>query len=220
MKLKHIFPVLVFLGMISACGQQPSAVVPSDYEYPSYVSAIEKENCCLCGERPDHILSSCWGQDNIGLVNVNTFDVCPVRINLYGYDGQQIKEAQGHAMLGIVALGGTTGSIWVDPDRGDAHIDISEGGAIDPEAIGTFLCQSCLDAFGERLRVRDTPAEIVLVNFATRELRPLAACYPWFTFGNYAVDCDFQEDGGIDLLIYYSPPRFQEEEGTLPARGG
>ena len=40
-------------------------------------------------------------------------------------------------------------------------------------------------------------------------LQPLVETCPWFTFDNFAVDVDFQDDGGIDLLIYYAPPRFQ-----------
>lgn len=113
---------------------------------------------------------------------------------------------------GSVALGDRNLSVMADPDRGDAHVAIPERGGIDPEAIGTFLCQDCLDVLAERLLVRDQPSEIAVVNFITRELRPLAERCPWFTLDNYAVDCDFQENGGIGLLIYYSPPRFQEAE--------
>ena len=207
MKPKCVVFALILLGLLSACGHEPS-----DYEHPSCVSSTKKEDCCLCGERTDNILSCYWGQDNVGLVNVNTFDVYSLDINLYDRSGQQIKEPQGYMKFGSVALDDRNISVMVDPDRGDAHIKISEGGSIDPEAIGTFLCQSCLDAFGERLCVQDTPAEIALVSFATRELRPLGSSCPWFAFGNYAVNCDFQDDEGIDLLIYYAPSRFQEAE--------
>ena len=102
---------------------------------------------------------------------------------------------------------------WTDPDRGNSHVDISPGEAIDPEAVGAFLCQKCLDTFCEHYFVRDTPPEIAVVNFYTRELRPLVETCPWFTFDNFAVDVDFQDDGGIDLLIYYASPRFQDVEG-------
>lgn len=85
-------------------------------------------------------------------------------------------------------------------------------GISDPEAIGTFLCQDCLDVLAERLLVRDQPSEIAVVNFITRERRPLVERCPWFAFDNYAVDCDFQKNGSIGLLIYCSPPRFQEAE--------
>lgn len=57
----------------------------------------------------------------------------------------------------------------------------------------------------------ETPVEIAVVNFAAREIRPLVASCPWFTFDNYAVDCDFEEGGKIGLLIDYCPPRFQAE---------
>ncbi len=81
MRLKSIFPVLVLMAVLSACGHEPPALDPSDCGHPSFVSAIKKEECCLCGERTDNLLSCDWGQDNVGLANVNTFDVCPIDIN-------------------------------------------------------------------------------------------------------------------------------------------
>ena len=146
----------------------------------------------------------------MGIVNLNTFGVLPICINTYSVDGQQIEEAQGVFIHSGMALGDGTVHAWTDPDRGSSHVDVPVYGAIDPAAIGSFLCQTCLDSFGETLSIRETPAEIALVNFSTRELRPLVDTCTWFTVGDFAVDCDFQESGEIDLLIYYAPPRFQE----------
>lgn len=214
---RNILITLLMLAILSGCGQGPPAFDPADYEHPSYTSTIAKEDCCLCGEDADLPLSAYWGQDNIGVINMNTFDVCPIDINTYGPDGRQIREAQGVALFGGVALGELLGSVWVDPDRGDAHISIPSGsGTIDPEAIGSYLCQDCLDDFSAQVFVRDTPSEIAVVNFKTRELRPLVETHPWFTFDNFSVDCDFLEDGGLSLLIYYAPPRFQETD-QMPA---
>ena len=58
--------------------------------------------------------------------------------------------------------------------------------------------------------VRDTPSEIAVVNFSTRELRPLIESCTGFGLGNFSLHCDFEEDGGIRVLIYYAPPRFAE----------
>ena len=210
MKRTRLIPTLLLpLLLLTACGQESSDFDPADYEHPAYVSAIEQADCCLCGDRTDHILSDYWGQDNMGLVNVNTFEVFPLPINTYGPDGLQIKEAQGVAISGGMALGELRVTAFTDPDRGSSHVDIpAGGGTVDPEAIGAFLCQDCLDAFAEHIFVRDTPSEIAVVNFSTRELRPLIESCTGFGLGNFSLHCDFEEDGGIRVLIYYAPPRF------------
>ena len=214
--MKRIALILIslLLLLLMGCGQEePSTIDLSDYEHPDLVSSISKEECFLCGNRDDHALSTYWGQDNVGLIIVNTFEVLPISINKYDLDGQQVKEPQGVLIHEGIATGERDLHAWTDPDRGNSRVDISPGEAIDPEAINAFLCQSCLDTFGGHYYVRDTPPEIAVVNFSTRELLPLVETCPWFTFDNFAVDVDFQDDGGFDLLIYSAPPRCQDAGG-------
>lgn len=211
MKNKLLPPLALALALfLSACsGQKAASASSRSYEHIDFVSAIEKENCQLCGEEGS--LAAYWGQDNLGLVSVNTFEVLPVSINTYDWDGTQIKEAQGVFLSGGGHLGESIVHTFTDPDRGDSHVDIQDvGGSVDPEAIGNYLCKDCLDAFAGRYFEDDGPPEVAVVNFKTRELRPLVRSCPWFTFDNFAVSCDFQEDGSISLLFYYCPPRFQE----------
>ena len=211
--MKRIALILISLLLIllMGCGQEePSTIDLSDYEHPDLVSSISKEECFLCGNRDDHALSTYWGQDNVGLINVNTFEVLPISINKYDLDGQQVKEPQGVLIHEGIATGERDLHAWTDPDRGNSRVDISPGEAIDPEAIGAFLCQGCLDTFSEQIFVRDTPSEVAVLNFATRELRPLVETCVGFGLDNFSVHCDFEEDGAIGLLIYYSPPRFKD----------
>lgn len=206
-----LFLTLVLVLLLPACsGQKAASASSRSYEHIEFVSAIEKEDCCLCGEAGE--LAAYWGQDNLGLVNVNTFEVCPVEINTYNQDGTQIKEAQGVFLSGGGRLGESHIHTFTDPDRGDSHVDIQHvGGPIDPEAIGGYLCKDCLDAFAGNYFEDDDPPEVAVVNFRTRELRPLVQSCSWFALDNFSVACDFQEDGSISLLLYYSPPRFQEQ---------
>ena len=95
--MKRIALILIslLLLLLMGCGQEePSTIDLSDYEHPDLVSSISKEECFLCGNRDDHALSTYWGQDNVGLINVNTFEVLPISINKYDLDGQQVKEPQ------------------------------------------------------------------------------------------------------------------------------
>lgn len=211
--MKHkLIPALALalVLLLPACsGQKNTPASSHSYEHIDFVSTIEKEDCCLCGS--GDALAAYWGQDNLGLVNVNTFKVLPVDINTYDWDGTQIKEAQGVFLAGGGYLGESLVHTFTDPDRGDSHVDIQYvGGSVDPEAIGNYLCKDCLDAFASHYSEDDDPPEVAVVNFTTRELRPLVRTCPWFTFDNFAVSCDFQEDESISLLLYYCPPRFQE----------
>lgn len=100
----------------------------------------------------------------------------------------------------------------VDADRGYAHVEIqSVAYSIDGEAIGSFLCQDCLDAFTKQYFEDERTAEIAVIDLSSREIRPLVESSPWFTFGNYAVSCTLEETGTVKLLIHYCPPRFQSE---------
>lgn len=183
------------------------------HEFVDFTSTITKEDCYLCGARTDTDLAAYWGQDNVGIINVNTFEVMPIKINTYDWNGTQIEEPQGAFLLKGGYLGKSVVHEMTDPDRGDSHIDIQYvKGAIDQDAISSFLCQDCLDIFVSNFGRDETPPEIAVVNFATREICPLLKSCPWFSFDNFAVGCDFQEDKTISLLIYYCPVRFQKPE--------
>lgn len=205
-----ILPAISFLIILSACAQPQNNRMQRTYQHIDFTSTIEKEDCYLCGDSTDNEFAPYWGQDNLGLVNMNTFEVLRVEINTYDMYGVQLEEARGVCLTGGGYLGESLIHIFTDPDRGYSHITVyNEEQTIDPEAIGTFLCQDCLDAFASHYFEDETPSEIAVVNFAAREIHPLVSSCPWFTFDNYAVDCDFEEGGKIGLLIDYCPPRFQ-----------
>ena len=55
----------------------------------------------------------------------------------------------------------------------------------------------------------DAPAENAIISFAKRTIRPLMKCYPWFSAGDYGIDCEFKDNGAIDLLVHYCPNRYK-----------
>jgi len=212
---KHLLlPALLLLIFLSACaGQKADNTARSSIEHIDFISDIEKEECYLCGDRTDTELADHWGQDNIGIISMNTFEIVPIEINSYDRDGRQIKKPQGVLISSCGTLGDSLVHAFTDPDRGNSHVDIQRvGNVINPDAIGTYLCQNCLNSFTGYYIEDEIPSEIAVINFVTQEIRPLVESCPWFTFDNYAVACDFQEDETISLLIYYCPPRFQDSE--------
>ena len=45
------------------------------------ISNTVSQDCYLCGDRDDTPLSKYWGQENVGIVSLSTFEVSPFEIN-------------------------------------------------------------------------------------------------------------------------------------------
>ena len=203
--------ILVFLLLLTACsnGEQPS-ISKKEYEHIPYVSDLSQEECFVCGENPNHPTSSYWGEDNVGILNLNTFEVLYIEINRYDDNGQLIEETAGYMQMHSMSNGESYVHSSDNPDRGLSHIQIQgDRKPVDAKAIQSFLCQTCLDKINDMYFGDYPPEEYALVNFSDKSIRPLIKNTTWFTFGNFDVDCDFEEDGDIDLLIHYCPPRYK-----------
>ena len=199
----------MFLAMygVAAAASEPE---PAEYSHVDFASALEQTDCYLCGNGSDPITASYWGEDNVGIINLNTFELLRLEINRYGDHGQLIEEEAGYMQTSHLIGEDTYAHAFVHPDNGYAHVQIT--GVvydIDRESIQSHLCQDCLDTINGLWFSGEAPAEYAIVSFEDRTIRPLMRCYPWFSAGNYGIDCEFKEDGAIDLLVHYCPNRFQ-----------
>lgn len=178
------------------------AKAAEDYEHNDFISNTPREECFLCGSSNAH-----WGEDNVGILNLNTFELLYIEINRYDDHGQRIEKPAGYMQLdGIFKV-----NAYTFPDRGYSQVRITDVQyAVDREIIQNRLCQTCLDAFNSMYFFGNAPAEYAVVNFADRVFRPLIKCYPWFLAGNFGVDCEFGDNSTIDLLIHYSPNRYAD----------
>lgn len=215
MKFRKFALITLLLFLFAGCSAEAKDPVETpaerSYEHPVFTSIIEKEQCILCDTNAGKQFSWNMGQDNIGIINVNTFDVFPIEINRYGDNDEQILEASGTMNMSSATLGDSSAHAMTDPDRGVAHIELTPSdNAIGNEGLESNLCQDCLDAFASHYFTDDSPLELAVIDFSTKEIRPLLSSCPWYIEGNYSVVCDFEEDGKVDLKVHYSPPRFPE----------
>ena len=212
--MRKILLLLLSFMLLTGCSPQEDvqqSQPKKSYEHITFSSSIAEENCLLCGDAADHRMSWYLGQDNLGLVNVNTFDVRLIEINRYDDQGVLLEEATGCMTMGGMELGESSAHATTDVDRGYSHVDVHPSeNEIDADSIGNYLCQDCLDAFSDEFFEHDSPPEVAIINFSTREIRPLVDTCTWFTFDNYCVDCRFEDDGDISLRIYYRPVRYHE----------
>ena len=209
--LAGAFAMLVFLivaeNISTARGQEAE-----EYEHIDFVSTITQDDCFVCGNSTKDPVSSYWVEDNVAIVNLNTFEVLRLEINRYNDHGELIEEAAGYMQTSslIDNENESYAHAYTFPDNAYANIDLTGVQyAIDRDSIQDHLCQSCLDGINEMWFADDPPAEYGVLSFEDRTLRPLINCTTGFGMGNFHVDCDFEDDGEIDLLIFYCPLRYK-----------
>ena len=196
---------IIIAAKISTAQEQ----TPKEYEHIDYVSNITQEECFVCGTNNGY---SYWGKDNVGIVNLNTFELLHLEINRYDDHGNLIEEPAGYmSSNGLIDEESETYvHAYSHPDH--AYADVQLTGvkyAIDRDSVQNDLCQTCLDSINSLWFTDQPPAEFAIVSFEDRTIRPLLNSHPWFAAGNFGVDCEFKDAGAIDLLIHYCPPRYK-----------
>ena len=219
MKKKICYIVVCVLAFCTLCacaqslGSEQQVTESKRYEFDS---KIEKGTCYLCSDNEDSPLAQFGNHANVGLVNLNTFDVMELEINRYDWDGNQIMEATGAMHMCGSTLGDIRVTGMVDPDCSFASVNFDPKDAtVDEGKIGQFLCQDCLDEFASSCHGGEQIPPIAVVSFEHRYLAPLNEKSSWFYRKDHLVTVDFHEDGRIDVVAIYNPPRFRENDNTV-----
>ena len=201
---------LTIFGIAAVSVSWEQVQEPRSYVHVDYVTELTQEDCFLCGNGSGPINSHYWGEDNVGIINLNTFELMRLEINRYGDNGQFIEEVAGYMQTSHLSGEDTHAHAYTHPDNGYSHVQITGVQySIDRESVQGHLCQNCLDTINDLWFSENAPAEYAIVSFAERTIRPLIKCYPWFSAGNYGIDCEFKDNGAIDLLIHYCPNRYE-----------
>ena len=150
---RFVFALLLLLMLVSAgCGINQS-IGPRETASPtktSYSSDTSAEDCYLCGGGIENLIPSYWGQNNIALISLNTFEIKPLEINRYDkIDGRLIEEYAGTVSFGGAGSkdGGFSASLMQDSDRGYATgiVDFNNDEVLDISKMAGFLCENCLN---------------------------------------------------------------------------
>ncbi len=92
-----------------------------------YDSNTLPEDCFFCGNSEGTSLSLYRGQKNLGIINLNTFALSPITINLYDDSGRQIEEAVSKSSTHIMTTkqNGFLLSVFPNVNRGYASAYLS-----------------------------------------------------------------------------------------------
>lgn len=208
-----ILVLVAFISGVIVGKMDWNAVSRSEYVHVDFESAITAEACFLCGEHKGSIGPSTWKPNNIGILNLNTFDILYVEINRYDDKRDLVNTPAGvFAIDGMTSGNGRVNSN-LNYDNGYATIEISGVEySIDAEIVESKLCQDCLDIMNVKIRYGGTPAEFAVVNYQDRTIYPLVPGTISFCAGDYLIDCQFKDHGEIRLLVAYLPFRYETEE--------
>lgn len=207
-----VLSVFMLIGL-GACALQKGQESDRDYFAEAEEASekcVSKEDCFLCGAGAGY-----FGQNNVGLVSLNTFAVMPLEINRYDRaSGELIEENTGAMQMRFFQNcdDGMSASVMLEPDRGIAHVSISpkQDAALDLASAAAHLCPDCLAELAAQLR--GSAGGVGIVNFATRRLYALQESVTGFGAGDYYVHFDRNaENGEISVLITYSPLRYDNE---------
>ena len=217
---RFVIALLLPLMLISAgCRTEQSAdsngtAVSVKTVYSSDTSA---EDCYLCGGGIENLIPSYWGQNNIALISLNTFEIKPLEINRYDrLDGRLIEEYAGAVSFGGGGSkdGGFAASLLLNYDRGYAtgSVNFYDDEVLDIGKASGFLCEGCLNKI--------LPSQIDrcfgvgAINLATKEVRVFEEHLRGFGLGDFYIDCNLQDREAnqhrMDLLIFYCPIRYEK----------
>jgi len=182
----------------------------------SYSSPTSKEDCYICGSNSQSTLSPYWGEHNIGLINLNTFECCRFEINRYDDDLNVIEKQQRYTSIfvsGLIESDGSTISYGLNSNRGymSGTITLNENSFIELEKAESYLCSECLtEIMNSHLR-EEEQWDIAVIDFITKEVEPLNKSVSAFSRNDYYVDCIYNEERNtIKFQAFYCPVRYSE----------
>lgn len=229
---KKVLPVLMFLAVLflliiwsgrrGLCISEETGIQnvkdgPEEMKEPKYLSETLPEDCKLCGNGEGTLIPVYRGQDNLGIISVNTFDIAYIQINRYDDFGRIIKKADSNNGMRISIMGenGFMSTVSADSNRGYASVDITmnQDKVLDMEKAAGNLCTACLNLVMESSCAE--PYGLGVINFKTGEVILLGEGTMKFLIGDFYVICEPQPENGEDISeitldVFYCPERYKK----------
>ncbi len=225
---KIILILMCFTLLLAGCSATKQADnIPQNENYLveeneepeiEFASKIQSDECMLCNNAEKTLLPLYKGQINIGIIDLNTFDVCNLKMNRYDDYGNLIEEKAGSSSSMINSYGEDGMSVYyhANPDRGytSGSVSFPRNNELDVEKIETMICADCFNKIYEEAW-SNSPYSVGVIDFSNMEVRLFEEDITGFTFGDYYVDLDYRkledEDERIDIniLAFYCPQRYE-----------
>ncbi len=214
---KFLTPLLALLIIaLSGCGLKQDNTNSAAFQEKLYLSSTSAADCYLCGGGIASLIPEYWGQNNIALISLNTFDIKPIEINRYD-NGHLIEEYAGVISFGGGGSvnGGFSAHLMLEYDRRYAmgSLNFHDDEILDTGKAASFLCSSCLNDIIPR--EAGQCFSVGAIDLATKEIRLFEESLGGFGLGDFYIDCNLKErrtgePRQMDVLIFYCPVRYEE----------
>ena len=190
-------------------------------EKPQYVSDTLPKDCQLCGNGKEMTLFSLYeGEDNVGIISLNSFEISHIGINRYDDCGNMIEEASGGMSSTMSRCGREGFSSWIteNSNRGYASglVTFYQDEQLDLDKAASFLCTECLNDILEDCW-DDDYFGVGVIDFFAGRIKLFAESMRAFSLGDFYVSCELreqrenEESRSMSLLIFYCPERYPEK---------
>lgn len=172
---------MLILIIVAANVSTAKERVPEDYEHIDHISTITQEECYVCSDTKDFSGFLYWGEENVGIVNLNSFELLRLEINRYDDHGNLLEEPAGYMSSSGMSNEKTESYVhaYCHPDNAYADVQLSRVQyAIDRDSVQNHLCQTCLDSINDLWFTDMPPAEYAIVSFENRTIQPLLNAHP------------------------------------------
>lgn len=191
-----------------------TVAVKEEEEFSTHVtSKVKQEDCCICGENEQSLMSYYRKSGMIGLVCLNTMNISNLDTRMYSDDGTELIDDGEH--ISMTTSGHGEGeccfSLSGMPNRGilEGQVHYGEKSKPDFDKIKKYLCQECLDKvtemYDEEMNWGDGDGrfpEVCLVDFQTNELYPLGEHHIGYWIRDFWIHIDHKEDRDNVMAIY------------------
>lgn len=184
-----------------------------------FLSNIPPQDCLLCGDSKETLLPLYKGENNIGIISLNTFSLAYIGINQYDDLGNLIEEPSHGSSTHITSTkeNGFSLSICENINRGyaEGHLYFNNDEFLDPEKTASLLCQDCLDQIIDD-GWRSPSTGLGIINFNTGQIRPLKEKVAAFQLNDFYISCRSARYPAnhnaleMNLLIFYCPERYSD----------
>ena len=178
-----------------------------------YTSPTSKEDCLLCGDNTDNPLSFYWGENNLAVLDLNTFEFYTLEINRYDNEKNLITSEAGFMQIaGHTFQNGESLSARTDPDRGYAEVSIQLGSnyKLSLDELSSHLCSDCLTKLMNQYFDGGDHWNLALLDFDGKTIRPLEESITSFGLGDFIIWSSYDKGiKNLDLLVWYSPARYK-----------
>lgn len=83
---------------------------------------------------------------------------------------------------------------------------------MDRELVQKKLCQTCLDVFNKDWYSGEPLSVFAVIGLKDRSIHPLHKTRAWVAVGQFGVNCEYEADGDIDMLVHCIDNRYGDPE--------